>query len=363
MGYDELGTLISKAILSDFDKKIKYDLSLEECLKKYTIDELMRFYYVHLVYNKDLTNLLTFRTLNGQKKDEIVSEVASNIRDIMYSYLSILNTSVLNEYKKYFKDSNRVSLSFEKNNIRMIAITEINSLFFIDCYYDKKNNKIDLYMPECFYGIFKELVSDKVLNKINIKNNKVFKGINSLVNTYGILTFDETHELLRKLGVKVEYEDFENLVLSSFGATNCFNFTVNDYGRLIYNIAFDEEGNDVVDYCDILSDDINRNLDASIIKKIGNDEYFYELKPYKMLIKYLSNMYDGFKEDHKSFDMLIVADFIDSAQMDTEEAEENFYHNIDEEFEDLKDDAKEKILEYLWDIYNCYPKWSMRGNI
>lgn len=53
-----------------------------------------------------------------------------------------------------------------------------------------------------------------------------------------------------------------------------------------------------------------------------------------MLIKYLSNMYDGFKEDHKSFDMFIVADFIDSAQMDTEEAEEN-----------------------------CYPKWSMRGNI
>lgn len=96
MGYDELGTLISKAILSDFNKKIKYDLSLEECLKKYTKDELMRFYYVHLVYNKDLTNLLIFRTLNGQKKDEIVSEVASNIRDIMYSYLSILNTSVLN---------------------------------------------------------------------------------------------------------------------------------------------------------------------------------------------------------------------------------------------------------------------------
>ena len=132
---------------------------------------------------------------------------------------------------------------------------------------------------------------------------------------------------------------------------------------MIYNIAFDEDDGDVSDYCDILSTDINRNLDASIIKKIGNDEYFYDLKPYKMLIKYLSNMYDGFKEDHKNFDMLIVTDFIDSAQMDTEEAEENFYHNIDEEFEDLTDDAKEKILGYLWDIYNCYPKWSMRGNI
>lgn len=363
MNYNELEVLISKAILSDFNKKIKYDLSLEDSLKKYTKDELMRFYYVHLVYNKDLENLSTFRTLKEQKKDKIVPIISSNICDIMYSYLSLLNTSVLNEYKRYFKDSNRVSLSFEKDNIRMIAITEINSLFFIDCYYDKKNNKLDLYMPECFYGIFKELVSDKALNKINIKNNKVFKGINALVNTYGILTFDETYELLRKLGIKIEQEDFENLVLSSFGATNCFDFTANEFGALIYNIAFEQDGNDVIDYCDILSDDLNMNLEASIIWKVSNDEYFYELKPYKMLIKYISNIYYEFKEDHKDFDMLIVADFVDTAQIDTEEAEENFYNNIDEDFVDLTDEMKEKILGYLWDIYKCYPKWAKRGNI
>lgn len=363
MKYNELGVLISEAILSDFNKKIKYDLSLEECLKKYTKDELMRFFYVHLVYNKDLENSSTFRTLKEQNKDKIVSIISSNIRDIMHSYLSMLNTSVLNEYKRYFKESNKVSLSFEKENIRMIAITEINSLFFIDCYYDKKNKKLDLYIPECFYGIFKELVSDKTLNKINIKNNKVFKGINALVNTYGILTFDETYELLRKLGVKTEYEHFENLVLSSFGATNCFDFTANEFGALIYNIAFEEDGNDVIDYCDILSDDINMNLDASIIRKISNDEYFYELKPYKMLIKYLSNIYYGFKEEHKDFDMLIVLDFINTAQMDIEEAEKNFYCNIEEDFEDLTDEMKEKILGYLWNIYKCYPKWAKRGNI
>lgn len=68
MKYDELGVLISEAILSDFNKKIRYDLSLEECLKKYTKDELMRFYYVHLVYNKDLTNLLTERLMDKRKK-------------------------------------------------------------------------------------------------------------------------------------------------------------------------------------------------------------------------------------------------------------------------------------------------------
>lgn len=38
MNYNELGVLISKAIFSDFNKKIKYDLSLEDSLKKYTKD-------------------------------------------------------------------------------------------------------------------------------------------------------------------------------------------------------------------------------------------------------------------------------------------------------------------------------------
>lgn len=362
MKYNELGVLISEAILSAFNKKIKYDLSLEECLKKYTKDELMIFYSVHLIYNNELSKLVSFRDHNGKKKENVVSEFASNLRDIMYSYLSIMKTSILNEYKRYFKDSNRVSLSFETDKIKMLSIIEINSLFFIDCYYDKKNNKLDLYIPECFYGIFKELVSDKTLNKINIKNNKVFKGIYALVNTYGILTFDDTYQLLKKLGIKIEYVDFENLVLSA-GDTKGFYFTAEGSCKLIYNIAFEEDGNDIVDYCDILSDDINMNLDASIIKKIGDDEYFYELKPYKMLIKYLSNIYYGFKEDHKDFDMLIVADFIDTAQIDTEEAEENFYNNIEEVFEDLTDEMKEKILGYLWNIYKCYPKWVKRGNI
>ena len=31
MGYDELWIVLSNAILSDFDKEIKYSLSLEEC--------------------------------------------------------------------------------------------------------------------------------------------------------------------------------------------------------------------------------------------------------------------------------------------------------------------------------------------
>ena len=43
-----------------------------------------------------MTNLEFFRILDGQNKGKIVSEIASNVREIMYSYLCIMKTSILN---------------------------------------------------------------------------------------------------------------------------------------------------------------------------------------------------------------------------------------------------------------------------
>ena len=203
---------------------------------------------------------------------------------------------------------------------------------------------------------------ETVLNKVNIKNNKIYKGIYALVNTYGILTFEETHELLKKLGISVKYDDFENLILTEYNDSRGYFFTGNEYGKLIYNMGY-EESYVLHDYCDVLSQDVNRNLDASIIKMIGEDKYIYELKPYKSLIKYISNEYEDFKLDHKYFDMMIVLDFLSTVQLDEELAINNFYHNIDYNFEDLDKEEKEKILKYLFEIFKCYPKWNKRGNL
>ena len=96
---------------------------------------------------------------------------------------------------------------------------------------------------------------------------------------------------------------------------------------------------------------------------IGEDKYIYELKPYKSLIKYISNEYEDFKLDHKYFDMMIVLDFLSTVQLDEELAINNFYHNIDYNFEDLDKEEKEKILKYLFEIFKCYPKWNKRGNL
>ena len=87
MDLNEIGNTISDIILSEYNKKIKYDLGLEDYLKSYTKDELLKFYATYLVYNDKLDELLTFKTINGQKKDEIISKVSSNIRNIMNTFL------------------------------------------------------------------------------------------------------------------------------------------------------------------------------------------------------------------------------------------------------------------------------------
>ena len=79
MDLNEIGNTISDIILSEYNKKIKYDLGLEDYLKSYTKDELLKFYATYLVYNDKLDELLTFKAINGQKKDEIISKVSSNI--------------------------------------------------------------------------------------------------------------------------------------------------------------------------------------------------------------------------------------------------------------------------------------------
>ena len=76
MGYDELGIVLSNAILSDFDKKIKYGLSLEECLRNR---------YVHSgYYIKNNSLKITFKDLDG-KTSKLKNYTLNNI-DVKWIY-------------------------------------------------------------------------------------------------------------------------------------------------------------------------------------------------------------------------------------------------------------------------------------
>lgn len=100
MGYDELGIVLSNAILSDFDKKIKYGLSLEECLRNR---------YVHSgYYIKNNSLRITFKDLD-EKTSKLKNYTLNNV-DVKWIYerIKILYTIVIDiifknmlEYKKY----------------------------------------------------------------------------------------------------------------------------------------------------------------------------------------------------------------------------------------------------------------------
>ena len=120
-------------------------------------------YYKHKRVNS-LQEILELSIKNG--KDDIAFFYNGKDDNIIYkTYYEFYND--VTSLKKYFKDSNKVSFSFSNDEeIKMMTIIEIKSLFFIKCYYDRRNDRIDLYIPEYFYDIFKELVSDKNVNKV-----------------------------------------------------------------------------------------------------------------------------------------------------------------------------------------------------
>lgn len=100
MSYDELGIVLSNAILIDFDKKIKYGLSLEECLRN-------RYVYSGY-YIKNNSLWITFKDLD-EKTSKLKNYTLNNVDDkwisertkILYTIVIDIIFKNMLEYKKY----------------------------------------------------------------------------------------------------------------------------------------------------------------------------------------------------------------------------------------------------------------------
>ena len=55
-------------------------------------------------------------------------------------------------------------------------------------------------------------------------------------------------------------------------------------------------------------------------------------------------------------------DYIYSAQLSREKAKENFYHNIDEIFETLTEQEKNKLHSLVFKVFEECPKWYKNGH-
>lgn len=96
-------------------------------------------------------------------------------------------------------------------------------------------------------------------------------------------------------------------------------------------------------------------------KLISEGKYVDKLKSYKKFVNYLCRNYIGISKDIEFIKQIIVNDYIYSAQISIETADNNFKKNI-QDFIETDEETLNELLVLMKNIYREYPKWIKRGN-
>ncbi len=353
-----IGELIKNDFLNINNKKVKKE-SLEEYLKSLKNAELTRFAITQVFVDKDYFKLYKVRNLNNRPKKYIIDYILENLEDILRTYIKIIRTNEI-EQLKLAMNNNGKKLDFDNvmMSLHFVNFLKIFSLAKVE--YNKKDGSIKIFMPEEYINIFNKCLSDKSLLAENKSNNEIFSFAEAVIDTYGIITLSELHEIFEREMFKIDVEEFEHII-ASFNTYEEF-YIYSDYEgeTLMCNIEFDDEDY-ALDFYDNQKGDYKKYSKKDYLK-ISDGSYVKNLKSYKKFINYLDKHYEGILEDLDTIDRFVVLDYICFAQMSIEDADNAFRSNIVRLLEADSDEIEE-LLRLVRDIYYEYPKWKKRGNV
>ena len=347
--------------LKEDNKKINYDWNLDEYLNTFTNKVLTKCAIVYFLDKEDYSKILEIENMANKEKSYIIDCVKENLSNIISSYVKILPNYLIKQLRKLIKNNGCISCGLQSMKFSIQFLDFLKKNVFARVYLDKKNEMINVYMPEEIVKIVDEILNNKEIMKANKKCNRIYDFVDACVDTYGILTVEELNTLCKKFNFKIDAEELINIVSSHMLVDDSYIVHSYNQTKLICNIEFYTE-DEAFDFYEKLSGNLNLKFSLKDMEDIKNCKYIYKLRSYKKLINWLNEIFGWIKEDSEYLDCFIINDYISSAQINIEIAEKNFRNNIDGVLE-LDPIEKNIMANMLKDLYDEYPKWSKRGNV
>jgi hypothetical protein len=344
--------------LSLDNHKFNKDETFFDYLSSLKKDDLINIMTLYYFYIGDIGKLIILKNKN---KNYIVNTLIANLDDITKVIYTILNFNFINGINKLIKNNGYLIFSKDYIELNLHFLEFLKKFKLAKIYYSKRENKIEVFMPEELCKSFKNASKDKSVIKENKKQNSIYEAISCLIDVYGILTIDEFVKLYIKKYGKINQDKLVNVTYTfcmTDNAVNCFSF---NNITLLANISFSNE-DEAFDFYESCEGQINDNYSVSDYKKIYDGLYFKNTVPYKKFINKLEEDYD-IMDDIKFIDDMLVQDYMFSAQLSIETANINFKNNISKLFDDLDEIEKNIYVKMMEDIFKEYPKWKKRGNI
>lgn len=353
---NEFEKVLREEFIERNSRKIK-DETLNEYFSSFKRADLMQCVLVPLITDRTDENLELAQKLVKQSKKEIIKYIESHIEYIVKSYIIVFSKKEINALKEIL--SYEGVYKFYEMPFTLLSIDRVRQSGLVYFEYNKEEDTILFNIQSDIKEKLKEALNNKELIRLNAAYNEVYTMTTKIVDAYGIVELETIHQIFEKLMYEIDYAEFADIITSK---TITDHYKIHNYdGKYILgNVEF-------IDFEVVKDFYSKRTGDYKIFTKDEYDElasetYIEHLKPYEKLIKYLRDNYEGIDEDLEEIKILIIMDYIYTAQKDKKLADKEFLNNIDEVL-DVDSAEKNYLLTLVQEIFDVYPKWIKRGNI
>lgn len=352
----EIGNMLYQMFLEKCKDKIVEKETLEEYLLSFKKDDLLRLVSAHVLIVEDSKKLSEVYLLRNKSKKEIATYIITKLDDILIPYFEVLSNDVVNELSKIKKSF--FELDLYRNIFGFATLMAFKKFSFAKINYNSKNNKVLFYIPQEFISVFQKCTNNEELMKRNKNNNELFERITGFLDIYGVIPLDVLIDICRQNRMNLEYSQLYKLL--SVWQILDRGLCVQPYKdkHLVANAGLVDE---------VISFYENTNKKYKIYtpkqyQLLSQNHLYKHTVSYQKLYEYIEKNFDIDDDFSNEFDNFIVMDYIYSAQLSREKAKENFYHNIDEIFETLTEQEKNKLHSLVFKVFEECPKWYKNGH-
>lgn len=355
---EKVHDLIIKETFKNNHKKINEKETLEEYLSSFKNEELTRLSITHVWFEDNIEELIEVHNLNKKPKKDIIKYITDDLYKIFSIYGKILCETDLKDLTKIVDDGGNYKVSFDDFEFPLSFINLLNNLSLAKIYYDEKNEMLQIFINKDITNVLKDILHDKDIINYNKQFNEICGYTEGVLNAYGVVPLSVLHELFEKQMYKIDIEELNKVIGGKALFDEIFNMCEYDNDMLIGGLDFYME-DEIINFYNKQEGEYKyySKRDFLLLK---DDKYMKSFKSYKNLIKYLKANFEGI-DNTEEIDMFVIMDYISTAQISVEDADDNFNNNIDELFE-VDEIEKTRIRNMVRQIFNEYPKWKKRGN-
>lgn len=353
---DQIEEVLKQEYLERNNSKIKGE-TLDDYFSTYKRSQLMQCALIPFLIEHSEQDIYNAHLVAKKTKKDVIEYVKENLEHIVNSYLKIFSQPEIKQLNKILKENKTYkvyempfTLSFI-NNIKMICMAKME--------YNKPNNTITTYIPEEIKTIMLKGLKDKKLMKTNQRYHEIYSTCIEIIDTYGIIELSALHQIFEKEVYKIDIEELQNIITSKSLLDDFSIHKVNDK-YIICNVDFIELKTALDFYRKQTGE--YKIFTKKEYHQIYEGKFIETLKPYKELVKYLCDNYEGIEEEMEYIKEFIILDYMFTSQISPNKADEDFINKITDILETDKKE-NEKIKTMMHNIFAEYPKWLKRGNI